>query len=266
MLQIAIVVFREVFEIALIVGILMAVTKNVPHRLKWIAGGMLLGILSSLALAFFTDQISESFQGVGQEFFNGLILTLAAGVISWTVIWMQKHARTLSGELKNLGNLVKEGSKPLYVLMIVVFLSVLREGAEIVLFTYSYYLAGTSLEQIILGLVSGITLGTAFGVMIYFGILKFFGRYFFPVTTWILVFLSAGIASQGVGFWVSGGLLPDLGNPIFDSSGILPQESPLGKFLNIFFGYIDHPYGLQLLVYLVVIGVLVTMLKMQKKR
>jgi high-affinity Fe2+/Pb2+ permease len=68
-------------------------------------------------------------------------------MIGWTVLWMQKHAKSLSGELKRLGNSVKEGKKPLYALMIVVLLSVIREGAEIVLFSYSYYVSGVQIHQ-----------------------------------------------------------------------------------------------------------------------
>lgn len=72
MLQIAIVVFREVLEIALILGILASATKEIKGRSNYIFAGLALGILLAIALAFFTDQISNSLNGMGQEFFNGL--------------------------------------------------------------------------------------------------------------------------------------------------------------------------------------------------
>ncbi len=265
MLQIAIVVFREILEISLILGILTAATKDIKGRTKWILSGLSLGFISSLILALFTDKISESLDGMGQEFFNGLILIAAAVMIGWTVIWMQKHAKSISGELKRLSNSVREGKKPLYVLLIVVFLSVLRESAEIVLFTYSYYVSGTSLFDIILGLVSGIILGSIAGLALYFGILKAFGKYFFIVTTWLLVFLSSGIAAQGIGFWINAGITPALGNPAFDSSNILSQQSIFGKFLHVFFGYIDQPCGTQLIAYFFTLTVLIVGLRIAKK-
>ncbi len=263
MLQIAIVVFREILEISLILGILTAATKEIPGRTKWIASGLTLGIAASLLLAFFTDKISESLDGMGQEFFNGLILISASVMIGWTVLWMQKHARSISGELKRLSNSVREGKKPLYILLVVVFLSVLRESAEVVLFTYSYYVSGTEISGIIYGLIAGLILGSAVGFALYLGILKAFGKYFFIVTTWLLIFLSAGIASQGIGFWINAQITPTLGE--FDFSMILSQQSFIGKFLHIFFGYIDQPAGAQLLTYFVTLAALIVGLKIAKK-
>ncbi len=261
MLQITIVVFREILEVALILGILSAATKEISGRSKWILSGLGLGIIASIILAFFTDNISNGLDGMGQEFFNGLILLAAAFMISWTIIWMQKHARSISGELKRLSSSIREGKKPLYVLLIVVFLSTLREGTEIVLFTYSYYISQTPIYDIILGLAVGALFGIAVGFTLYLGILKAFGKYFFIATTWLLVFLAAGIAAQGIGFWINADLVPSLGNPIFDISEILPQSSIFGKFLHMFFGYLDRPAGAQLIIYLTNLILLIYWLK-----
>lgn len=265
MLQIAIVVFREILEISLILGILTAATKEIHGRTKWLISGLSLGIIASLILAFFTDKISESLDGMGQEFFNGLILMSAAFMIGWTVLWMQKHAKSISGELKRLSNSVRDGKKPLYVLAVVVFLSVLRESAEIVLFTYSYYVSGTEIREIASGLITGIALGSAAGLALYFGIIKAFGKYFFIVTTWLLVFLCAGISMQGIGFWINANIVPSLINPAFDASEILSQQSYFGKFLNMFFGYIDQPSGMQLIVYFSSLAILTIGLRIAKK-
>ncbi len=265
MLQIAIVALREILEIALIVGILITATRDISGRTKWILGGLILGIAGSIIITFFTDNISESLDGNGQEFFNGLILLAASFMITWTILWMQKHAKLLSGELKKISHSVRDGKKPLYTLLVVVLLSTLREGTEIVLFTYSYYISGVSIGEIICGLVIGISLGCAAGLAIYFGILKTFGKYFFPVTTWILVFLSAGIAASGIGFWVNAAIVPALGNPIFDSSAIISQQSFFGELLHLFFGYIDRPTGSQLIAYILTIIFLIVGLRIAKR-
>lgn len=265
MLQIAIVVFREILEIALILGILAAATKDIKNRTSWILGGLAAGVISSIILAFFTDKISDSLQGMGQEFFNGLILLAAAFMIGWTTLWMQKHAKSISGELKKLGNSVREGKKPLYALSIVVLLSVLREGLEIVLFTYSYYISGAAISTIIGGLLIGILAGSAIGAGLYFGMLKAFGKYFFQVTSWLLIFFSCGIASMGIGFWINAGIVPALMNPAIDLSQILPQHSVFGQFLNMFFGYIDQPSLTQIIVYLSTLATLALGMKIAKK-
>lgn len=265
MLQIAIVVFREILEISLILGILTAATKDIAGRTKWILSGLGLGVIASFLLALSTDKISDSLGGTGQEFFNGLILLSAATMIGWTVLWMQKHAKSISGELKRLGNSIRDGKKPLYILLVVVFLSVLRESAEIVLFTYSYYISGTPLSEISFGLITGIIFGSIAGAALYFGIIKASGKYFFIVTTWLLIFFAAGIAAQGIGFWINAEIVPALGNPVFDVSNILSEQSYFGKFLQIFFGYNDHPAGAQVITYFAMLAVLVVGLKIAKK-
>ena len=72
-----IIVFREVFEAGLIIGIVMAVTAGVAGRGWWVAGGVAAGILGACVVALFTGAISQLFQGSGQELFNASILGFA---------------------------------------------------------------------------------------------------------------------------------------------------------------------------------------------
>lgn len=264
-LQIAIVVFREVLEIALILGILISATKNVEGRGKWISIGLITGVIFAVFLALSTDKISASLDGMGQEFFNGLILLSASFMIGWTVIWMQKHARSISGELKRLSNSVREGNKPLYALTIVVMLSVIREGAEIVLFSYSYFISGVPILQVIIGLIIGLICGSAIGLALYLGLLKTFGKYFFAVTSWLLIFFAAGTCALGIRFWTDAQIIAPLADPLFDASKILSQESLFGKILHITFGYIDKPSGAQFIAYFATLLVLAIGLKIAKK-
>ncbi|HLD77344.1 MAG TPA: FTR1 family protein [Rickettsiales bacterium] len=265
MLQILIVVFREIVEISLIVGILMAVTKKISRNKIYIYAGLFFGAAASIFLAFFTDKISQSFDGVGQEIFNGAILASAAIMISWTTIWMQQHARTLSSEYKDLSVSIEKGRKPLIALAIVVFLSTLREGAEIVLFTYSAFISGVALEKILIGFTSGALFGIIIGVALYFKMFKIFGKYFFKITTWILVFLACGITAQSFGFWLNADIIPAFGYEIWDSSNILSQTSLVGRFLHVFIGYIDRPSGVQLIAYLSNLTILIFGLKISEK-
>jgi high-affinity iron transporter len=72
-----IIVFREVFEAGLIVGIVMAVTAGVRGRALWISGGVGAGVLGACVVALFTGGLSQLFGGVGQEIFNAGILGFA---------------------------------------------------------------------------------------------------------------------------------------------------------------------------------------------
>ena len=124
---------------------------------------------------------------------------------------------------------------------------------------------GVSFEKIILGFVSGAALGVIIGVALYFKMLKIFGKYFFKITTWILVFLACGISAQAFGFWLNADIVPAFGYEIWDTSSILSQTSLVGKFLNVFVGYIDRPAGIQLAAYIANLLILIFGLKISEK-
>src|SRR4029079_16712214 len=127
---------REVFEAGLIVGIVLAVTRTVQHRNRWIAGGILAGVLGACVLALFADALSNLWAGMGQELCNAFILMVAVVMLTWHNVWMARHGSELAGELRAAGQAVVEGRKSLLALAVVVGVAVLREGSEVVLFLY----------------------------------------------------------------------------------------------------------------------------------
>src|SRR5947209_19952062 len=160
MLAALIIVFREVFEAGLIVGIVLAVTRTVPHRNQWIAGGVLAGVLAACVVAAFAGVLSNLFAGMGQEVFNAAILTLAVVMLTWHNVWMARHGKELAGELRAVGEAVAHGSKSLAALAIVVGVAVLREGFEVVLFLYGIVASeGGANLGILLGGLAGLALG-----------------------------------------------------------------------------------------------------------
>ena len=60
MLPSLLIVFREVFEAGLIIGIVMAVTAGVAGRGRWVAGGVAAGVLGACVVALFTGGFSSS--------------------------------------------------------------------------------------------------------------------------------------------------------------------------------------------------------------
>src|SRR3954453_1353896 len=136
MLAALIIVFREVFEAGLIIGIVLAVTRTVPGRNLWIGGGVLAGVAAACLVAAFAGALSNLFAGMGQELFNASILGVAVVMLTWHNVWMARHGSELAGEMRAMGRAVAEGSKPLLALAVVVGVAVLREGSEVVLFLY----------------------------------------------------------------------------------------------------------------------------------
>src|ERR1700686_679460 len=134
MLATLIIVFREVIEAGLIVGIVLAATRGVPQRGRFVALGVAAGVAGACLVAAFAGELSSLFQGSGQEMFNASILLLAVMMLTWTNVWMASHGRQMARELKAAGHQVLTGERTLWALAVVVGVAVLREGSEVVLF------------------------------------------------------------------------------------------------------------------------------------
>lgn len=245
-----IVIFREILEIAIILGVVMVAAKELEHRNKWILIGLGSGVLGSLVVAFFAQAISNAAEGLGQELFNAMILLSASTVIGATALWMSKHARELTAHLKHVSNQVIEGNLPLYTIAVVIALAVLREGAEIVLFTYGMIASGKEFTSIISGGVLGLLAGAVLGGAMYFGLLKISPKHVFGVTTWLLMFLCAGMSASAAKYLASAGWFESMAYTVWDSSFLLRNDSLIGQIIHALFGYTAKPYAIQLVFYI----------------
>ncbi len=250
MLGALIIVFREVLEAGLIVGIVMAATRGVAGRGRWVTIGIGGGVLGAAIVAAFAGVISEAFQGSGQELFNACVLGVAVVMLMWHNAWMARHGREIAAEMRDVGTAVSEGAKPLTALAIVVGLAVLREGSEVVLFLYGIMASGTAGSELLIGGVLGIAAGAAFTSLTYFGLLAIPSRYIFTVTTWLIALLAAGMAAQSVQFLNNGGILVALDRTVWDTSWILSEASLFGRLLHVLIGYTERPTEMQLTVYI----------------
>jgi len=84
-------------------------------------------------------------------------------------------------------------------------------------------------------------------------------RHVFTVTTVLIALLAAGMAAQAVQFLDAAGLIDVLGNRMWDSSGLLPQDSVFGRLLHTLIGYTDRPTELQLIAYLATLAAIAVM-------
>jgi high-affinity iron transporter len=250
MLPTAIIVFREVLEAALIVGIVMAASRGAPRRGWWVSGGIATGVLGALGVAGFAATIETAAEGMGQELFDAGILFAAVGMLGWHNVWMSRHGRELAGSAALLGNEVRSGARPLWALAFAVALAALREGSEIVLFLYGIALAGQGgpLAMVIGGAI-GLALGVAAGTAIYWGLVSIPMRLLFRLTSWLVLLLAAGLASQGAAFLMQADLLPPLGGNLWDTSFLLSEQSLAGRVLHTLIGYTAQPAGIQLVFY-----------------
>ena len=263
MLAALIIVFREVFEAGLIVGIVLAVTGSVPHRIRWIGGGVLAGVAAAFLVAAFAGALSQLFEGMGQELFNAAILGVAVVMLTWHNVWMARHGKEIAGEMVAVGRAVAEGSKPMFALAVVVGVAVLREGSEVVLFLYGVAASdGGSALSLTIGGVLGLLLGGTVCLLTYLGLVRIPPRALFATTTVLITLLAAGMAAQAVGFLERANWLTSLDTVVWDSGWLLSEASIPGRALHTLIGYTDQPTEMQLLVYLAVLVVTFVLMRL----
>jgi high-affinity iron transporter len=258
-----IIVFREVFEAALIAGIVLAVTRGVPHRGWWVFAGVAGGTLGACLVALFAEKLSQAFEGVGQELFNAGILGVAAVMLTWHNVWMARHGRELAAEMRAAGESVVSGASSLMGLTIVVGVAVLREGVEVVLFLYGILAADTGGGfGVFIGGLVGLALGGSVGALAYFGLLRIASRHLFAVTSVMIAFLAAGMALQATAFLEQANAVTAFGGTVWDTSKYLSDSSVPGRALRTLIGYSDRPTAMELTVYLVTLVVIFALMKL----
>jgi high-affinity iron transporter len=258
MLASLIIVFREVFEAGLIVGIVLAATRGILHRGAYIGGGIGAGVAAAALVALFAGALSDALAGRGQEVFNACILSIAVLMLGWHNLWMASHGREMAREMKAMGRAVAAGDKSLLAMAVVVAVAVLREGAEVVLFLYGMAAGGGEGWAALLGGgVLGIALGAAISFLLYRGLVAIPVRRMFTVTSWLIALVAAGMAGQAAAILAGIDLIPAWGYQLWDTSWLIPQDSLPGRALHALVGYADRPMGVQLAAYLVVLAVLV---------
>jgi high-affinity iron transporter len=258
MLAALVIVFREVLEAGLIVGVVLAASRGVAGRGRLVALGILAGIAGAAIVAAFATQIAGAFEGRGQELFTAAVLFLAVAMLAWHVVWMAEHARELTGRLRRLGEAVALGTRSVAVLGVVVALAVMREGSEVVLFLTGIAMqAGDSIAAMELGSVGGLALGAAVSAVVYLGLAAVPLRRVFTVTGVLVTLLAAGLAAQGVQQLSNAGVLDVLDGTLWDTSWLLSEDSWPGRVLHVLIGYVDRPTLMQVLAYLATVAAIV---------
>jgi high-affinity iron transporter len=257
-----IIVFREVIEAGIVVGVIMAVTRGIPGAKLWIAAGVAAGVGGACLVAAFAEAIADALQGIGQELFNGSILAIAVLMLTWHNVWMASHGRQMAADMRQIGEEVKSGSRSLAALAIVVGVAVMREGSEIVLFLYGLAAAGGSTAaSLIVGSILGLIAGCAVSALTFLGLVTIPPRHLFRATTALITFLAAGLAAQSVLFFQQAGVVTALSQTAWDTSAILSDTSLFGRVLHTLIGYSDQPSIMQVVVYGVTLTAIFTLSK-----
>jgi len=250
MLAALVIVFREVLEAGLIVGVVLAASRGVAGRSAAVSLGVLAGIIGSIIVATFAARISEAFDGRGQELFIAAILLFAVVMLAWHVVWMAEHAREMTQQLRKLGSDVGAGTQSLFALGAAVAITVMREGSEVVLFMTGIVIQGKDTAgELFVGSIGGLLLGGAVSLGLYFGLASIPLKRMFSVTGVLVTLLAAGLAASAIQQLSNAGVLNVLDTSLWDTSWLLSETSWPGRILHVLIGYMDRPTGMQLIAY-----------------
>ena len=242
-----VIVFREILEAALVVGIVAAAVKGMPHRGRRVSAGVALGVSGAALIAAGLGAIARFAYGNGQEIFEAGVLFSAGLMLAWHNIYMAHHGRELAHKLNAVGAAVLAGRASLVMLVGVTAIAVMREGSEIALFLYGIAASGIRGIPLLGGSLLGLAAGTTVGFVLFLGLSRIPMKRLFQVSGWIILFIAAGMIARGAQFLIQAGYLPPLVSHVWDSSAIISGNGILGRGLGALAGYTPAPSLMQLL-------------------
>jgi high-affinity iron transporter len=237
------IIWRESAEAMLVVGILYAWLSKHPdvaRGMRYLWGGVALGILLALGLAAVMLGIARTLSDQGLEYFQLGMMAVAAALIVQMVFWMRRHGRTLKRELEQ--NMAKEASSAnWWGLLIVVALAVGRESAETVVFLYGLGSQYDSVWSFLGVLALGVSAAFATFWALQQGGKIISWRTFFRVSEALLLLLAGALLVSAVEKLISFDILPAGIDPLWNTSAILDDGGRIGGLISAFTGYRAQP-------------------------
>jgi len=251
-----IITFREVLEAALIVGIILGflVRTGQTRYNNVVYVGVISGIVASIIVALLFTSLAGGFTGRAEEIFEGITMLAGALLLTTMILWMMKQ-KHIARELEHrVSTELNEAHK--FGLFSLVFIAVLREGVETVIFLSAATLVSST--NTMFGALAGITTAIFLGYTIFVGSMKIDIKRFFTITSILLILFAAGLVAHGVHELQEATLIPTViehlweMNPPINPDGsypILHEEGYIGSILKGLFGYNGNPSLLEVLSY-----------------
>ncbi len=255
-----VVTLREAFEAALLLGIVYSYLDRVGARPQyhWVTLGGVLGLVASVAAGLAVSFLSGPLLDLGPDLVAAAVIFFAVGLLTWHSWWMRQHARSISGDVQRRLDEAR-ASQRLWIVGLVAFTGVFREGAETVLFLWGL-MSQTTISgwSGVTGGVLGVVVAAMLGWAIFRGGRRLSLSRFFAATTVLLVVVAAGLFSTGIGKLIGLGFIP-AGDALWDTSGLLDDQSVVGGFMSGLVGYRARPTAPEVIgyaVYLIGVGLL----------
>jgi high-affinity iron transporter len=241
---------REGLEAALILGVTFGVLQRMRRSelapAAWLGVGA--AVLVSIVAAMVLFSVGAELEGRAEEIFEGVTMLLAAGILTWMILWMGVHGRQFQiGLEREVEEAVSR--RQASAIFIVAFLAVMREGIETALFLSAAAFQDDQ-TAVVLGGLAGIAAACVLGWGLYRATIRLDVRRFFQVTGLLLILFAAGLFAHAVHEFVEAGLLPGLIEPVWNTSAVVAEASFAGTLLRTLFGYNADPTLLEVVAYI----------------
>jgi high-affinity iron transporter len=246
-------VFREVLEAVLVVGVILGYLRRTGRetlsRYVWI--GVAAGIAGSAAGALLFEVVAGGFEGRAEQLFEAVTMLAGAALLTTAIVWLARAARRTEVEQAVEARLSGAARGGLALLAAV---SVLREGIELTIF-----LAASRFETGgggLVGAVLGFVIAIALGLLVFTAAIRVNLRVFFGATNVLLVLFAAGLVARGLHELVEAGALPAIVDPLWDlnppvrADGTVPafhENGAIGGILKGLFGWNGNPSALEVI-------------------
>jgi high-affinity iron transporter len=248
--------FREAFEVGLIVGIVLVATRGVVDRNTWLTAAIVVGLAITALFALMTSALKDVF-AAQQDLFNAIMLLLAVMMLTWHIMVIQRHSDQSQPMVRSAAAAVAAGHRTMISLAVVVATAVVREGFELVLLLYGVRVVASG-GEVLAGGTLGVLTASIITAAMYRGLMQFPTRALFLWSSRILIFFTAGLASQATLLLQHADAIKLGQSIVWNSEWILPANSLVGQVMHVLFGYSDAPTVLQLATYVVVIALIFT--------
>ncbi len=234
----AIITFREVFEAALVVIIVLAYLKRTEQftYVKTVWAGVGVGVALSVLLALLFDTLFGGLSGKGEKIFEGVMMLTAVLFITWMVVWIFT-SKNVSREIVDKASRAATSGSSIGILLLI-STAVLREGVETAVFLQAASSTGSAS-------LSGALLGVSLALVLAYGVVKGARwidiKTFFRVTTAMLVLFAAGLTSHALLEFQEAGLISPVIEHVYDISWLIDKSGTLGSLFNTLFGYTGRP-------------------------
>jgi len=259
------IMFREALEAALVISIISTYLAKIGRKeqIKYLWYGTIIAIVASLALGGSILVIYSTLSGIAEEIFEGVTSLIAAGVLTFMIVWMAKNAKSLKKEIQQRIDSTLTG-RQIFGIASLAFIVVFREGLETVLFLTALVI--TDPTGSIIGISTALVSVSVLAMLIWKGAYRLDVRKFFKVTSIVLVIFAAGLTAFGIHELNEAGVIPGVIEPLWDLNPaviegepypLLHERGTVGLVLKSLVGYNGNPSLTEVtgyLIYWLVVG------------